>query len=228
MASKKCGFCDFTTDDAAAFTDHMRATHQWGVAPAPGVTAAPLPSAFDSTPKFCGSCGAARDSASTNFCRNCGQPFTAADLTARQEMSPAFAPKAGFWRRTWAYLLDIVVILVTAAILGAMLGVFTTVVGLSESDMNTLANVIGNVLSVIYFCWFWSGRGKGQTVGMRALGLRVIRTDGTYLSVGRAFLRQIGLGISTLAFGLGVLWIAWDKEKQGWHDKMADTYVVRA
>ncbi len=62
---------------------------------------------------------------------------------------------------------------------------------------------------------------------MRILGIRVIRTDGDYLSVPRAFLRDIGLGLSVIAFGLGVLWVAWDSQKPGWHDKIAGTYVVK-
>ena len=62
---------------------------------------------------------------------------------------------------------------------------------------------------------------------MRALRLRVIRTDGTYMSVGRAFLRNVGFGISALVLGIGLLWVAFDPNKQGWHDKMADTYVVK-
>ena len=80
---------------------------------------------------------------------------------------------------------------------------------------------------LVYFLYFWSAHGSGQTPGMRALRLRVIRTDGTYMSVGRAFLRNIGLGISIICLGIGVIWVGFDKQKQGWHDKIADTYVIR-
>ena len=47
------------------------------------------------------------------------------------------------------------------------------------------------------------------------------------MSVGRAFLRNVGFGISALVLGIGLLWVAFDPNKQGWHDKMADTYVVK-
>jgi len=93
--------------------------------------------------------------------------------------------------------------------------------------MNNIAQVIGEIIGLAYFLYFWSAHGSGQTPGMRALRLRVIRTDGTYISVGRAFLRNIGLGISLICLGLGVIWIGFDKQKQGWHDKIADTYVIR-
>jgi uncharacterized RDD family membrane protein YckC len=43
-----------------------------------------------------------------------------------------------------------------------------------------------------------------------------------------AFLRYIGLIISCIAFFIGVIWVAFDANKQGWHDKIASTYVVKA
>jgi len=95
------------------------------------------------------------------------------------------------------------------------------------ADIDLLGQLLGDLLGLAYFLYFWSAHGSGQTPGMRALRLRVIRTDGTYMSVGRAFLRNIGLGISTIALGIGLLWVAFDKNKQGWHDKIADTFVIR-
>ena len=221
--TKRCGFCEFVTDDEAAFGEHMRTTHGWGVTPAP---APPPPPIVDGVAKFCGSCGAPRDSASTNFCRNCGAPF-ASVAPVTQEMSPAFATKGGFWRRTGAYVLDGI----ATGVIGFVVGVVVAIVGeatkLTRADMNNIAQVIGEIIGLAYFLYFWSAHGSGQTPGMRALRLRVIRTDGTYISVGRAFLRNIGLGISLICLGLGVIWIGFDKQKQGWHDKIADTYVIR-
>ena len=219
--TKRCSFCEFVTDDEAAFGEHMRTTHGWGVTPAP-----PAPPTVDGVAKFCGSCGAPRDSASTNFCRNCGAPF-ASVAPVTQEMSPAFATKGGFWRRTGAYVLDGIV----TGVIGFVVGVVVAIVGeatkMTRADMNNIAQVIGEIIGLAYFLYFWSAHGSGQTPGMRALRLRVIRTDGTYISVGRAFLRNIGLGISLICLGLGVIWIGFDKQKQGWHDKIADTYVIR-
>jgi uncharacterized RDD family membrane protein YckC len=56
----------------------------------------------------------------------------------------------------------------------------------------------------------------------------VVKIDGSYLDVSRAFIRYIGFFISQSAFGLGLLWAAFDPNKQGWHDKIAGTYVIRA
>jgi hypothetical protein len=60
------------------------------------------------------------------------------------------------------------------------------------------------------------------------VGLKVIRTDGTQLSVGRALLRYIGYIVSASLLSIGFLWAAFDLKRQGWHDKLAGTLVVYA
>lgn len=68
----------------------------------------------------------------------------------------------------------------------------------------------------------------GTTLGKKFFNLRVIRTDSTKISLGRAFLREFfGKIVSSIFFSLGFFWIIWDKKKQGWHDKIADTYVIQ-
>lgn len=87
---------------------------------------------------------------------------------------------------------------------------------------------LSTLFQAVYFTYFWSAAGKGQTLGSRALKIRVVKTDGSYLDYGGAFVRFIGFVISCLAFFLGVLWAAFDADKQGWHDKIAGTYVVKS
>ena len=81
------------------------------------------------------------------------------------------------------------------------------------------------VVGVEYFLYFWST--TGQTLGDRVVGVRIVREDGGTLSLGGAAIRYLGLIISTLAIFLGLLWVIWDPKKQGWHDKMAGTVVVK-
>ena len=69
---------------------------------------------------------------------------------------------------------------------------------------------------------------KGQTVGMMALRIKVVLTTGQPVDYGRAALRWVGSIISGMVLCLGYLWIAWDPDKQAWHDKIAGTYVVKA
>lgn len=121
--------------------------------------------------------------------------------------------RVGFWRRVAAYLID-------SFALGLVGGVISSV-----SDIGILIYL---VITIAYFIYFWSAAGGGQTLGMRALSIRVIKEDGSPLDYGTAIVRYLGLGLSILALYIGVIWVAFDANKQGWHDKLAKTYVVRA
>ncbi len=63
---------------------------------------------------------------------------------------------------------------------------------------------------------------------MKALNIKVVKTDGSQLDLVGALLRYVGLVISIVPLFIGVIWAAFDAQKQGWHDKIAGTYVVRA
>jgi len=69
---------------------------------------------------------------------------------------------------------------------------------------------------------------KGSTVGGIICGLRVVRTDGRELDWTTAIVRALGCFLSLAVLGLGFIWIAFDADKQSWHDKLAGTAVVRA
>jgi uncharacterized RDD family membrane protein YckC len=122
-------------------------------------------------------------------------------------------PRAGFWRRLGAYLLDGIVLAIAYLILWPILG-------------EGLASALYLVLAIAYFGYF-EGGASGQTLGKRALGIRVIdfRTGGP-IGFGRGVIRYIGKFISGIPLALGFLWMLWDREKQTWHDKIATTVVV--
>ena len=71
--------------------------------------------------------------------------------------------------------------------------------------------------------WTW----KGTTVGGALLGLKVVRLDAQPVTFMVALVRALAAAFSIFFLFLGFLWIAWDREKQGWHDKIAGTVVVR-
>lgn len=75
----------------------------------------------------------------------------------------------------------------------------------------------------LYFIYFF---GKGATPGMNILELKLIKEDGSKPGYLTGLLRYLGLLISIFVFLLGVLWIFKDKNNQGWHDRLARTYVV--
>ena len=128
------------------------------------------------------------------------------------------APRAGFWIRVLAFLIDSVILAVINLVVNAVLNQSTT----GRTGIQTL-------LGIIYFTYFWSASSlwPGQTVGDKLLNLRVIKTDGSDLSIVQAFIRYVGLFISFIVILIGVIWVAFDPNKQGWHDKIAGTYVVK-
>jgi len=82
-------------------------------------------------------------------------------------------------------------------------------------------------LVAIAYYTLLEGGARGQTVGKRLIGIRVIDlARGGPIGYGRAFVRTIGRALSFFVFGLGYLWMLWDREKQTWHDKLAGSIVV--
>jgi uncharacterized RDD family membrane protein YckC len=121
-------------------------------------------------------------------------------------------PRASFGRRLVAAIID-----------GILLGVVGAVF---YAISRTLGYVIQLLLTIAYLTYL-EGSPSGQTVGKKAMGIRVIdfRTGGS-IGYGRAFIRWIGRYVSAIACLLGYFWMLWDKEKQTWHDKFANDVVV--
>ena len=129
------------------------------------------------------------------------------------------AEKAGWGTRALAIILDALGVGIVAAAISSILG---------ADPASTQYQGLSTLLQAVYFTYFWSAAGKGQTLGSRALNIRVVKTDGSYLDYFGAFLRYIGFVIACAVFLIGVIWAAFDAQKQGWHDKIASTYVVKA
>lgn len=121
-------------------------------------------------------------------------------------------PRASFWRRLGAYLIDSVLLFIPYVIF------FMIEPGLGYA--------LGLALAVAYFTYFEGGQ-SGQTLGKRWLSIRVIdfRTGGP-IGYGRGVIRYLGKIVSSIPIALGFLWMIWDREKQTWHDKIATTVVV--
>jgi uncharacterized RDD family membrane protein YckC len=81
------------------------------------------------------------------------------------------------------------------------------------------------VALAIYGALLWKLR--GATVGDIIFGLKVVRADGGAMEWVTVIVRALACFFSAVVVGLGFIWIAFDREKQGWHDKIAGTLVVR-
>jgi len=147
--------------------------------------------------------------------------MTVAVQPARAVETPRYA---GFWVRVLAFLVDGIVIgIVVSALTVGRAGVITWDHWI---ELATWRSFVDTVASFAYFTLFWSTLGGGRTIGMRLLGLRVIGPDGNPVSYGTALLRWIGMIVSVAVVLLGLIWVAIDPRKQGWHDKIAATFVV--
>lgn len=128
------------------------------------------------------------------------------------------AIRAPFVMRAIALIIDLVVVSIPAYAVSVVIlqqGVF------GRYGINLL-------LSLMYFAYFWSAPEKGQTLGMSLFNLHVVKANGAYLDGGQAFIRFLAFLLAQAPLGLGLLWAAFDPNKQGIHDKIAGTYVVRA
>jgi uncharacterized RDD family membrane protein YckC len=81
------------------------------------------------------------------------------------------------------------------------------------------------LVQVAYFVCFWAWR--GQTPGKMAVRIKIVSFDGSRIGWGAAVMRYLGYIISTMLFLLGFIWVYFDTRHQGWHDKIADTFVIR-
>jgi uncharacterized RDD family membrane protein YckC len=138
---------------------------------------------------------------------------------------------AGIVSRTVAFVLDALIVSVS---LGSTtwflvtidsflnLGLLTQV---DDATRALIATILGGstwfLLYHVIFLTF-----VGRTLGKAFMGLRVITNDGHRPSVWRAVLRVWAYFLSAMVLGLGFLWILVSDQRQGWHDKLAGTYVI--
>ena len=134
---------------------------------------------------------------------------------------------AGFWVRVLAFIIDAIALGILTSALAPIFGVGMVFdPATTQFEIDYAYSGLNTLLGLVYFIGFWSWR--GQTVGMMPFNVRVVSADtGEKIDVVRALLRYVGLIISFVVILIGVIWVAFDARKQGWHDKMANTLVVR-
>lgn len=140
-------------------------------------------------------------------------PPPAAVSGASAPLITAALPRAGFWVRMGALLLDVILVGFATSLLHPF------------GDMHILGDFHIVVLA-IYGAVMWKLR--GTTVGGIVFDLHVVRLDGRPLDWETAIVRALGCFLSLCVVFLGFIWIAFDSNRQAWHDKIAGTVVVRA
>jgi uncharacterized RDD family membrane protein YckC len=137
---------------------------------------------------------------------------------------------AGFWIRFAAAVIDGLLLGVPMSILGAIVGEggFTAGYGYNP-DAAVFLNLLSTVVGVLYYGCL-EGGAPGQTIGQRAVGIRVVDADGSAggpIGVGRGIGRYFARILSSLPCALGYFWMLWDPRKQTWHDKLVRSLVVK-
>lgn len=128
---------------------------------------------------------------------------------AAAPISALTLPRAGFWIRVAAAFLDFMMIAIALGVL---------------SLMHRGPGLLFVALAA-YSAVMW--KTKGTTIGGIICGLKVVRLDDREIDWGVAVVRALSAFLSFFVGGLGFIWVAFDDEKQSWHDKIAGTTIVR-
>jgi uncharacterized RDD family membrane protein YckC len=143
-------------------------------------------------------------------------------------IDPSEYEYAGFWIRVWAALIDTVLfIAVTTPILGALYGWNYSFDASYETGFRPTEFIVSWVLPALAVLIFW--RYRSATPGKMVIGARIVDAKtGEAPSMGQLIGRYLGYYVSAFPFCLGLIWVAFDRRKQGWHDKLAGTVVLRS
>ncbi|HSN73070.1 MAG TPA: RDD family protein [Steroidobacteraceae bacterium] len=132
----------------------------------------------------------------------------------------------GFWARVGASIIDTILLaIIIAPILHAVYGrEYWADSSLLQGPLDFLLNYVLPAVAVIAF---WVA--KQATPGKMVIGAEIVDAGTGVKPTTRQFIiRYLGYYLSTIGLLLGFVWVAFDARKQGWHDKLANTVVVRA
>ena len=175
----------------------------------------------------CSDCGGAV-STKAEACPHCGRLLEPQPpLSSDGEVTPTYA---GFWLRVVASLIDSRVAGVGAFVIGLVMGVFLLFLFpdlLANPDSDAIFGLVGFLGGLAYF-GIMESSSKQATLGKMALGLKVTDLDGQRIGLVKAINRNLGKIISYVLLGIGFFMAGFTKKKQGLHDKMVATLVVRS
>lgn len=141
-----------------------------------------------------------------------------------QPKRSAYGPYGGFWLRFFAYLIDAFIIqFAVGLVVGFIIGANGAAI---NASMIIVIQLLIMLISWIYFAGGESGESQA-TIGKRAMGLIVTDLNGERITFWHASGRYFSKILSSLFFNIGYLMVAFTEKKQGLHDMMAGTLVIR-
>ena len=132
---------------------------------------------------------------------------------------------AGFWTRFFATIIDTVIIIMITLPLTMMVygDELLTKTSFLMGPADVVINYVLPFIAVILFWYF-----KSATPGKMLLKITIVDAeDGGKMSVIQSVWRYFAYIPAMLPLCLGFIWVAWDTKKQGWHDKLAKTLVLK-
>jgi uncharacterized RDD family membrane protein YckC len=137
---------------------------------------------------------------------------------------------ANFGWRLLAYLIDYVILFVVTVICSIVFALIKKMVvpaGDIEPDDNKYLPMLIGVFAWIFYNAIFEATKLQGSLGKIICKMIVVDTRGQRLSFGQALSRNFSKILSSLLCGLGFLTILWNPMRQGWHDQVAKTYVLR-
>jgi uncharacterized RDD family membrane protein YckC len=143
------------------------------------------------------------------------------------------ALRGGFWRRLFAFEVDLLLLVLLLAIF-VVAGFIAAEWGAGEGGVSLLKQArmivslilpLAIVLGIVYFSFFHAA--WGQTIGKMIFRVRVLQTSGEPLTFPLALLRTFAYLISAIPAFLGFIWMGFTSGKRAWHDLISGTIVVR-
>jgi len=136
---------------------------------------------------------------------------------------------ASFMRRIGAMFYDFMLALSSVILVGFFFtAVIMSLFSIENIEAGSPAAKAIFMLLVIFtfgfYGWFWTH--GGQTLGMRAWKLKLVREDFESITWLQALFRFCYSIISWVPLGAGYLWMLVDKKKLSWHDRISKTYII--
>jgi uncharacterized RDD family membrane protein YckC len=143
-------------------------------------------------------------------------------ITKKNEKEEVSTPPnyVGFWLRLVAFIIDCIVIVIASKILFG-----DRIVTMSGGSVSAQFDGIFILIPLLYVILFW--KFFGATPGKMILKMQIVSEDNKELSWKNVLMRAFGYFISAIVILIGFFWIGFDKNKQGWHDKIAKTLVIK-
>jgi uncharacterized RDD family membrane protein YckC len=135
---------------------------------------------------------------------------------------------ASFLHRAVGYFIDLVIDLVVGGVLSFVLYLAILPDNHTQDQVDNARAGVTIFVVVVLYAYKWIADSLGGTVGKLIVGLRVV-DDHTKEPIGlvNGFIRTFFAFFSGLAWGLGYLWAAWDRERKTWHDHAVKSSVIK-